>query len=86
MFAVGSYVYQTIDDARYVYRIVNVDDTHYHVQVPLFKFFGSIFAKWSPIKKMTKKYLNQRATQMDAALTHAYSTLQKGDGVSKLFS
>ena len=78
-------MFHTLNDLRYVHRIVGEDTTHYDVQVPLFTCWGSTFARWSPVKQISKKYLDKKSSLMDAETSALYANIKKGDSTSVLF-
>jgi hypothetical protein len=86
MFKNGDYVYYTVNEYRYVFRIIDQPLTKcYIVQVPMFMCWGSTFARWSKEKAITKKYLDRKCTLLPEHIADRYRNLKKNDPTTILF-
>lgn len=85
MFLAGHHVFFETENGRHVYRIVGVTKKHYYVQVPLFTYFGSTFARWSPVRKLTRTYIEKKCKLLPPKVAQRYVDIRKGDSTSKLF-
>jgi len=86
MFLVGHHVFYETENGRYVFRIAGVTKKHYYVQVPLFVCWGSTFARWSPVKKLTREYIEKKCELLPKKTAQRYVDIKKGDSTKKLFA
>lgn len=88
MFEPNQLVIKMIDDqTRFVRRIVSKTEDSYMVSDPMFCCWGSVFAKWSKPKAVTKKHMERTFSVMtDTTLCDKYNTIQKGQSTSVLFN
>ena len=85
MFEAGNHVFFETDRGRYVYRIAGTTKKHYYVQVPLFSCWASKFARWSPVRKLTRAYIEKKCKLLPNDIAMRYIDIRKGDSAWKLF-